>query len=199
MRKWELIKQSKLLKINSKFPANLFNEKYGLELEEFNHTTGTERINISKNVFGVQVPLNVSLVLMCYICFELGEFNNTTRKRVNILEIFGVQVPLNVSLILICYIYFVVDYTYVGCFKDNSTRRVMPSLIGRYIAPGTEIASCANRARALGYKVFGIQNGTDCWSGAKAHRTYAKYKYHTNCKHGKGGLSSNAVYLFNCE
>ena len=45
LTKWELIKQSKLLKIKSKFFLNLFNEKYGLKLGEFNNTTGNERVN----------------------------------------------------------------------------------------------------------------------------------------------------------
>ena len=44
MRKKELIKQSKLPKIESKILLNLFNEKYGLQLGEFNNTTGTERV-----------------------------------------------------------------------------------------------------------------------------------------------------------
>ena len=46
MRKWELIKQSQLLKIKSQILSNLFNEKYGLRLGEFNNTTGTERVNL---------------------------------------------------------------------------------------------------------------------------------------------------------
>ena len=44
MRKWELIKQSRLLKIKSQILSNLFNEKYGLRLGEFKNTTGTERV-----------------------------------------------------------------------------------------------------------------------------------------------------------
>ena len=44
MRKTELIKQSKPLKIKNKILSNLFNEKYGLKLGEFNSTTGTERV-----------------------------------------------------------------------------------------------------------------------------------------------------------
>ena len=43
MKKWELIKQSKLLKI--KILSNLFNEKYGHKFGEFHNTTGTERVN----------------------------------------------------------------------------------------------------------------------------------------------------------
>ena len=42
--KWELIKQSQLLKIKSQILSNLFNEKYGLRLGEFKNTTGTERV-----------------------------------------------------------------------------------------------------------------------------------------------------------
>ena len=48
MRNWELVKQSKQLKIKNKIPSNLFNEKYGLKLGEFKNTTGTERVNKSK-------------------------------------------------------------------------------------------------------------------------------------------------------
>ena len=47
MIKWELIKQSKLLKIKKKILSNLFNEKYGLKLGEFNKTTGTERVKLN--------------------------------------------------------------------------------------------------------------------------------------------------------
>ena len=44
MRKWELIKQSQLLKIKSQSLSKLLNEKYGLRLGEFKNTTGTERV-----------------------------------------------------------------------------------------------------------------------------------------------------------
>ena len=44
MRKWELIKQSQILKIKSQILSNLFNEKYGLRLWELKNTTGTELV-----------------------------------------------------------------------------------------------------------------------------------------------------------
>ena len=47
IRKWELIKQSKLLKIKNKILSNLFNEKYELKLGEFNNTTW----NVACHVF----------------------------------------------------------------------------------------------------------------------------------------------------
>ena len=57
MRKWRLIKWSKLLKIKSKITSNLFNKKFGLKLWEFNNTTGTERVSptlISGQSWGIE-------------------------------------------------------------------------------------------------------------------------------------------------
>ena len=50
MRKRELIKQSKLMNIKNKILKNLFKEKYGLKLGEFNNTvrTGTERVKLQR-------------------------------------------------------------------------------------------------------------------------------------------------------
>ena len=45
MRKWELIKQGMLRKIKGEIFLDLFNEKYGLKLGEFDNSTGTERVN----------------------------------------------------------------------------------------------------------------------------------------------------------
>ena len=47
MRNWELITQSELLRIKSKILLNLFDEKHGHKLGEFNNTTGTERVKAS--------------------------------------------------------------------------------------------------------------------------------------------------------
>ena len=46
MRKWDLIKQIKLLKIKTKILVILFVEKYGFKLGELNSTTGTERVKV---------------------------------------------------------------------------------------------------------------------------------------------------------
>ena len=48
MRNGELIKQSKLSRIKSKIHSNLFDEKYGHKLGEFNNTTETDRVKIKK-------------------------------------------------------------------------------------------------------------------------------------------------------
>ena len=51
MRKWELIKQSKPLKVKSKILLNVLNEMYGLKLGEFNNTAGTERVKYKRDVW----------------------------------------------------------------------------------------------------------------------------------------------------
>ena len=60
MRKWESIKQSKLLVIKSRILSNLLNEKYELKLGEFNNTTGSERV---KHLQYFSIDVGKSLVL----------------------------------------------------------------------------------------------------------------------------------------
>ena len=61
MRKRELVKQSKFLKIKSKIVSNLFNEKYGLkyQLGEFKNTTGTERVNTNCDEAVIQIVTGI--------------------------------------------------------------------------------------------------------------------------------------------
>ena len=61
MRKWELIKESKLLKIKIKILLNFFNEKYGLKFGEFNNTTGTKRVKprlIHNDIVQLRIVVN---------------------------------------------------------------------------------------------------------------------------------------------
>ena len=67
MRKRELIKQNKLLKITSKILPNLFKEKYRLKLGEFNNTTGTERVKYTCIRLMPNVKLKLELKNMYYI------------------------------------------------------------------------------------------------------------------------------------
>ena len=48
MRNWKLIKQGKVLKIKIKILLNLFHDKFGLKVGEFNNTTGIERVKMVK-------------------------------------------------------------------------------------------------------------------------------------------------------
>ena len=74
MRKWELIIQSKLLKIKSDILSNLFNEKYGLKLREFNNTTGTETVDI--------IQMHTLVVVNPHLKLEehISRWSNATRN-----------------------------------------------------------------------------------------------------------------------
>ena len=67
MRKWELIKQSQLLKIKSQILSKLFNEKYGLRLGEFKNTTGTERVKVERLQF---IICNKKLKLKWFVILD---------------------------------------------------------------------------------------------------------------------------------
>ena len=77
MRKCGLIKQSKLLKMKSKLLSNLFNEKYGLKLENLTiQLHGTERVNISHLHNPKTVKHTVSLTFFIVTCISLKNKSN---------------------------------------------------------------------------------------------------------------------------
>lgn len=82
------------------------------------------------------------------------------------------------------------SYEYIGCFKDEPSR-AMPVLLK---IKTNLIEDCEKEAAFQGYKVYGVQNQFECWSGPTAHSTYNKYGESTNCKNGKGWKWTNSVY-----
>ena len=56
------------------------------------------------------------------------------------------------------------------------------------------VAQCQALAHAAGYDVFGVQIGSECYTGPRAHLTYNQYGEAGNCLNGKGGPLSNTVY-----
>ena len=54
---------------------------------------------------------------------------------------------------------------------------------------------CFQRAKYLGYDVFGIQNSGECWTTSTAGETYHKYGKSTECSAaGYGGILAQEVY-----
>ena len=85
---------------------------------------------------------------------------------------------------------YLVSNGYIGCFKDESTR-AMPAKL----SVGTNLINgCEEQAAFSGYKVYGVQNQGECWSGPNAHNTYYKYGTSSSCRNGKGGPWTNSVY-----
>lgn len=86
-------------------------------------------------------------------------------------------------------------YIAIGCYKDRRKRAV-----GRMIASYRRlrrraIYRCYRKARRLGYTVFALQNGGECFSGSRAHRTYMRYGLSKRCRNGIGGPWANNVYI----
>jgi hypothetical protein len=61
---------------------------------------------------------------------------------------------------------FTLPSAYEGCYGDAEAARALPALLGGYNDPGMTPALCALRAAAAGYKLFGLQDGGQCWAGA---------------------------------
>ena len=89
----------------------------------------------------------------------------------------------------------------LGCWKDTIDR-AMPSIehshpiLGRsYKSRKNAIHKCYELALSLGYTVFAIQDGGQCFSSSKAKDTYRKHGSSSEClEGGKGGPLANQVY-----
>lgn len=53
---------------------------------------------------------------------------------------------------------------------------------------------CAETAKQLGYKVFALQNGGQCFTSPVAQFTYQKYGQAAGCVNGVGGPNIYDVY-----
>jgi len=91
----------------------------------------------------------------------------------------------------------------LGCWKDFFLRAIdtlegeeeAPLLDGDYQDRKDAILKCAAAADQLGYKVFALQNGGECYSSADAGSTYKAHGVSKDCRlDGEGGPWSNHVY-----
>lgn len=56
--------------------------------------------------------------------------------------------------------------------------------------------ACAEKARERGFKVFGIQYYTECWSGPGGEKTFGRDGSSVDCVDGVGKSGANFVYRF---
>ena len=99
----------------------------------------------------------------------------------------------------------VTEYRSLGCWadtkdwKDPAKRALMvmegldPLLAGSYQERKQPISKCAEVAKRLGFRVFAIQNGGQCFGGAD-EVTYKTYGPSESCADGIGGPLANDVY-----
>lgn len=91
----------------------------------------------------------------------------------------------------------------VGCFRDSYVEpRPLPELIANFRDTidrkdiNKTVRACATKARDKGYKFFGIQFYTECWSGSGAETTYARDGVSVDCDSGVGKSGAIFVYRF---
>ena len=84
----------------------------------------------------------------------------------------------------------------IGCWADSTKIRAMDSLEGRssrlkqpYKTRVNALMKCAEVADEQELKIFGLQNGGQCFGGKNAENTYRKYGQSTEC-------AGNHVVLF---
>ena len=80
-------------------------------------------------------------------------------------------------------------YNSLGCWKDASARAIdgYKGVLG--------VQGCYEEAKSLGYTVFGVQYGGQCFTTATADDTYTKYGAGKGCSSaGTGGTWLNEVY-----
>lgn len=96
-------------------------------------------------------------------------------------------------------------YKYLGCYKDKATRALPEQLESaksfiRWKIDGYNfkkvIDVCAERARARGLTLFGVQFWGECWGGEQSaiYYSYGKESRPQRCFKGIGGSWTNAVY-----
>ncbi|XP_068706122.1 uncharacterized protein [Montipora foliosa] len=95
----------------------------------------------------------------------------------------------------------------LGCWKDSWSRS-LPTIEGEHYLlmdpnyKGRKYAlfKCARAALDKGYKVFGIENGGQCFASTSGDKRYHKYGASKDCKDdGKGGPWSLQVYRFSAK
>ena len=76
-----------------------------------------------------------------------------------------------------------------SCF-DLSQRITRLSILIYFFISG----KCADTAKELGYKVFALQNGGQCFTSEDAEKSYSKYGLSDKCRDGIGGPLVSDVY-----
>ena len=93
-------------------------------------------------------------------------------------------------------------YETVGCYMDTGERAIEilegkdPILDGSYSSRKNPLAKCSVAAMRVGYSMFAVRNGGECFGSATAPHTFDKYGKSDACgAEGAGGPWANQVYV----
>ena len=93
------------------------------------------------------------------------------------------------------------EYLSIGCWKDSIPRAIPtvegnPVLDGHYKSRTDAVTQCFGLTSSLGYTVFAVQDGGQCFTSSSATETYNTYGSSSKClSDGKGGPMANEVYI----
>lgn len=87
----------------------------------------------------------------------------------------------------------------LGCWKDSLVRAIAGGHAEILTSPETAVQVCRMRAEAMGWNIFGVLNGQQCYTSADAGDTYQKYGAGTGCTNGGGGFWRMDVYEIRCS
>ena len=99
------------------------------------------------------------------------------------------------------------EFLSLGCFADNNETRAILSLEsvnatyldGPYQTRKNAVKKCALESAKMGYNVFAVQDGGECFSGAYAQFNYSIHGSAMCLSGGKGGPLVSDVYLLGGE
>ena len=80
----------------------------------------------------------------------------------------------------------------LGCFADNAWQGKSRPIT--HVGSGYTKDSCAKYAKDRGFKVFALQNGSECMTDANAQNNYNRDGISQGCVNGTGGAWANNVY-----
>ena len=81
----------------------------------------------------------------------------------------------------------------MGCWVD-AVDRAVPGSQGMLYVNESYISGCFERAKSLGFDIFAVQYGGECFTSKGARETYNKHGPSSACVDGGGGWWANSVY-----
>ena len=75
--------------------------------------------------------------------------------------------------------------------------KVTSIIDGHYKHRSNQVEKCYKAALSLGYDIFAVQDGGQCFGTTNAANTYNKYGQSSKCYGGTGGPMANDVYRIN--
>lgn len=92
-------------------------------------------------------------------------------------------------------------YIHFGCWKDSIPRALSsfegtsPTLDGNYKNRERAFQKCFELTKSLGYKIFGVQDGGQCFISTLPDDSYKTYGTSNEClSDGEGGPMANDIY-----